>query len=298
MTCHGNLIFFSDFCIRGKPQDGQVGYTFGASFSFFSDEILAENNGMSGDATAATILARYSPMEPEMVLQLFAQQMPQWRIGTASRGTKKFVPPWITRQDIPSGVLKIIHTYTACKWRSNDMCLLEFPRKTSDKNDGNVAQWVERAYKEHLWAQALKAHNRSREQAHALSWFKEWVSKERQSVNDTRTCEGPRLLTVQQYLIQHIIDPRGSSPQAFYVYAYANKCPCNCEKAIGCQTRSRLSDEYYGQWMVLHIPFRSLDDFRTPELALIPAQHHNLAMCRFLSTTRLSTTGKAATRMQ
>eukprot|EP00973_Karenia_brevis_P082608 11451829-Karenia_brevis.AAC.1 len=32
----------------------------------WSDDLLNDDNGMSGDATAAAVLARYQPLEPEM----------------------------------------------------------------------------------------------------------------------------------------------------------------------------------------------------------------------------------------
>eukprot|EP00973_Karenia_brevis_P032230 4443175-Karenia_brevis.AAC.1 len=54
----------------------------------WSDELLADDAELSGDATAAAVLAKYKPLEPEMVLQLFAQQMPQYRLPTETGGAK------------------------------------------------------------------------------------------------------------------------------------------------------------------------------------------------------------------
>ena len=52
----------------------------------FSDEFLRDDAGLSGDATAAGILCRYNPNEPEMVLQLCGAQFRQYDITTVSGG--------------------------------------------------------------------------------------------------------------------------------------------------------------------------------------------------------------------
>eukprot|EP00973_Karenia_brevis_P045295 6274799-Karenia_brevis.AAC.1 len=43
--------------------------------------------------------------------------------------------------------------------------------------------------------------------------------------------------------------------------------------------RSRLCDEFYGQWLLLNVPFRNVNDFWVAELEWIPPEHWNIAMC-------------------
>eukprot|EP00973_Karenia_brevis_P095146 12425887-Karenia_brevis.AAC.1 len=50
------------------------------------------------------------------------------------------------------------------------------------------------------------------------------------------------------------------------------------EKAIACVVLSRFSDEYYGQWLVLNVPWRDLTEFFHPKLDLVPNEQRNLAM--------------------
>lgn len=43
---------------------------------------------------------------------------------------------------------------------------------------------------------------------------------------------------------------------------------------------SRMSDRFYGQWLVLHVPFRSIGDFLLSEEddSRVPKQHRYMAM--------------------
>ena len=38
------------------------------------------------------------------------------------------------------------------------------------------------------------------------------------------------------------------------------------EKLVCCSMRSRMSDEFYGQWLFLHIPFRSTQEFENQKV--------------------------------
>ena len=43
--------------------------------------------------------------------------------------------------------------------------------------------------------------------------------------------------------------------------------------------RSRLSDRCYGQWLILHVPFKAINDFYQPIVdERVPEAYHNIAM--------------------
>eukprot|EP00975_Prorocentrum_lima_P047994 10035714-Prorocentrum_lima.AAC.1 len=94
--------------------------------SKFSDAATEDwyNDAAQGDAVAMTVLTRYRPLEPEMVLQTFGHSLRQWHLSTASRGRRDFIVPWPGKPQQPPE----IGLYEKCKWRSEDMNLLDFLR--------------------------------------------------------------------------------------------------------------------------------------------------------------------------
>lgn len=53
------------------------------------------------------------------------------------------------------------------------------------------------------------------------------------------------------------------------------------EKVVAADMLSRYNDRFYGQWLMLNVPFKSPKDFIRPvksQLALVPAEHRNFAM--------------------
>ena len=52
--------------------------------------------------------------------------------------------------------------------------------------------------------------------------------------------------------------------------AWANSAPLAGEVAVAAIYLSRYNDRYYGQWVLMNVPFRSLEDLYRPELELVP----------------------------
>ena len=53
------------------------------------------------------------------------------------------------------------------------------------------------------------------------------------------------------------------------------------QQIVAAGTLSKFNDNFFGQWLLLHVPFRRLEDFYEPiedKLALIPKEHRNFAM--------------------
>ena len=62
--------------------------------------------------------------------------------------------------------------------------------------------------------------------------------------------------------------------------AHAARHECRGEKLVAADTLSRLGDKFYGQWLMLHVPFESPRDFLSPiaeRLARVPEERRNFA---------------------
>ncbi|CAJ1334824.1 unnamed protein product, partial [Effrenium voratum] len=116
----------------------------------FSDSFAAEllNDQATDFALARRILADYHPLQPEMVLQLAAQQLPQFLTKAVVK--KISVPlPWRDRGGLP--LPKWLANYMTCTWRAPAMTCLEFLRKAGP--DGQIQQRYRRIHK-HLRVEA------------------------------------------------------------------------------------------------------------------------------------------------
>lgn len=108
----------------------------------FSDEWL--NDSAGGDALAESILFRYRPMEPEMILQMFGARFRPWRCNTAGGGKRDFIVPLPDSEIMPEEVLN----YEACQWKTERMSLLDYLRRTT--KDGKIARFISEAHKHYL----------------------------------------------------------------------------------------------------------------------------------------------------
>ena len=180
----------------------------------FSDSLYEEllNDDADANSVAASVLSRYHPGVPEMMLQLFGSLFHQWHISTHSRGKKTFIVPSPLNDPQP----KEIHLYMKSTWRYDNMCLLEFRRKSTE--EGKIAPWIKEAWKHQNHPETLEK--------------------------------------------------------------FANEVCTDGEKVIACAMGSRLKDQFYGQWMMLNIPFRHYEELlRNDILEKIPDTDKFLAHC-------------------
>ena len=177
----------------------------------FREELL--NDDADANSVAASVLSRYHPCVPEMALHMFGSVFRQYHVTTASRGKRDFLVPLPDAKVLPKAVL----LYMSSSWRSAEMNLLDFLRKSND--EGAIAGWLRRK-----WENA------------------------------------------------------GTSAS---LEAFANDYRVDGEKIVACAMRSRLSDAYYGQWLLLNVPFRRVADLLLPDtvLAKVPETDKYLAMC-------------------
>ena len=168
---------------------------------------------MNNDATdynlCRRILSDYHPLQPEEVLQLAAQQYPQFFSDKQVR--KESVPVPGEASELP----KYVRNYMACKWRGESMTLLDYLRLSGQ--EGQIHQRYHRLHKA-LGIDIPK---------------EEWVNK---------------------------IKPMGEILVAPVMY-------------------SRNSDRFYGQWLLLHVPFRSIDDLWDVEAEKVPKELRFLCLC-------------------
>lgn len=96
----------------------------------FSDSFAREwlNDEASAFSVARRVLFDYTPGEPEMWLYIFAQLFPPCRYGGLLHPLRC---PWPGMDVKP----KDIELYEACTWRGDNMCFLEFCRKSNNKGE-------------------------------------------------------------------------------------------------------------------------------------------------------------------
>ncbi|CAE7216363.1 pif1, partial [Symbiodinium sp. CCMP2456] len=126
--------------------------TYLSKFSSSSFHELLDDTGSTGCGLAVRILATYHPGEPEMWLALAAQQFPQFAVGGTVRPIQA---PWPGMPEKPDFVLN----YERCAWRGEDMCLLDWLRKTNTK--GDIVSWVKQAHRHSQETVSLEEYSRS-----------------------------------------------------------------------------------------------------------------------------------------
>lgn len=240
----------------------------------FSDSLYEEllNDDADANSIAASILSRYHPCVPEMLLQLFGTMFQQWKVTTWSHGRKAFRPPVPDDPSLPPEV----DLYTASAWRRDDMCLLEFLRKTNDQ--GGVSGWVVEAWKTAKSPLSLEAF------ANACPMEGRAVQSQKCITNSA--CSNLFFLlglTITMWLTRCLLQgytcmniPRNGlcfvDHSSFFSLAAG-------EKLVACNMGSRLRDRFYGQWLVLNVPFRNLQEFEVENLLeRVPVTDKYLAM--------------------
>ena len=200
MPCHQDVQF-----IRIEREEFFRNYLCMYS-SKFSDSLADEclNDEAGANQLATSVLMRYHPLEPEMILQLFGSKFRQWCMSTKSGGKRDFVVPWPGKEVLPPEITY----YTSATWARGQIPLLDFLRKTN--RAGQIANWLKKL---------------------------------------------------------HAADSQGRSLEHF-----AREYTCRAEVAVSAEMYSRFNDKFYGQWLVLHVPFLSIDDFAPGDSSPVPPE--------------------------
>ncbi|CAE7253627.1 pif1 [Symbiodinium sp. CCMP2592] len=174
--------------------------------SSFAAELL--NSEATDFSLARRVLADYHPLQPEMILQLAAQQHPQF---VCPANVRKFVVPVPWQKELP----QIVQSYMASTWRRDNMSLLDFLRKSGAS--GQISQKYRRMHSVRKIGMPLK----------------DWIN---------------------------VHPPDGQTLVASVMYAHTN-------------------DRHYGQWLLLNVPFRDIDDLWHPQANLLPENLRYLGLC-------------------
>ena len=206
LKCHQDLLIAND--VHGMLRAYVAKYVYK-----FSDSAQNEwlNDAASASSIAATVLCRYRPYEPEIIMQLLGASFRQWSMSTVSRGKRMFIPPVPDQEELPAE----IQMYITSAWVCGCISLLDFLRKTNAK--GDICNWLKKQHE--------------------------------------------------------------ASGSILELGDYAANYKMYGEKVVAAETLSKLNDRYYGQWLVLNVPFTTLEDLYDEQtLARVPYQYRYLAM--------------------
>jgi hypothetical protein len=146
------------------------------------------------------------------------------------------------------------------------MGLLEFLRKSNDK--GEIIQYLRASHKRDVIQKAYVAgggeNNFEQFRKQLLASYKQHVGQEHDALTLAQ-------FTANQTGSLDIVD----------LEAYANSYTTRGEKLIATGTYSKFNDKYFGQWLVLHKPFRQLEEFHSNAMNVIervPERYRNFAL--------------------
>ena len=132
-----------DFLI-GEDKIGMLRQYITKYLSKFSDAASQDwlNDDADAVSIATTVLSRYHPLEPEMVLQLFGAKFRQWHFTTIGGGKRDFVVPLPDVENLSER--HEVRRYEAAAWARGKISLLDFLRKTNA--EGGVSAWLKKKH--------------------------------------------------------------------------------------------------------------------------------------------------------
>ena len=250
---------------QGDGNGAVLRYTATYNTKFSSSMGQEWTNGDASDySTAAGLLRRHKPLEPEMILTLFQERFPQFNVsGTIF----DIMAPSLEADPRPA----FVERYESATWRRADMPLIEFLRKSN--KDGNIINHIQEKHKTQAMAELQV-----------------------QLGEDDKVFAKRRKGLLSHYkLRQQELKRQGRSKQPLEEFlraegfhgitslaAFANDYVCRGEKLVAITTHSMLNDKYYGQWLAMHKPFSHLEQFleEAPDIQeKVPEKYRNFALC-------------------
>ena len=223
---------------------------------------------LSGEAsdysTAAGLLRRHKPLEPEMALTLAQDKFRQF---DTSGTILDIMAPSLEADPKPA----LVERYEEASWRRADMPLIEFLRKSN--KDGNIINHIQQKHKTQAMAE-LQVQLGEDDKVFAKR-RKRLLSHYKLRQQELKRQGRPKQ-PIEEFLRQ----------EGFHgittLKAFANDYVCRGEKLVAATTHSMLNDKYYGQWLAMHRPFNHLEQFveEAPEvLEKVPKKYRNFALC-------------------
>ena len=233
----------------------------------FSSSIHTEwLQGEGSDYSVAVgVLRRMRVLEPEMWLTLAQERFPQ---ANLSGSVVDIMTPTLNAEVKP----KLVEHYEQCAWRGEEMTFLEFLRKSN--NQGEIIRYIQEDHKQKVMqeVQALTGQDDKAFATTRRTLLGAWSKHKKE-----RKREGEEALSLTDFLDQHY-DHVDLTSLEHFAKAYTTRG----QKLIAASTYSMLNDKYYGQWLVLHRPFRALEAFAAgaPDImAKVNVKYRNFALC-------------------
>ena len=228
---------------EGKGNNATLRYiaTYSQKFSDSMDQDWLSNGG-TDYSVARRILFSYHPGESEMWLILAAERFPQ----VDYKGSMVDINVPLPNADKKPMWLK---RYESSGWRRDDMSLLEFLRKSS-MTSGRIIRHIQESHKQQVRARiehALMAQGKDAKLAKKEAEGVLRLYRQRLQQQDQET-EG----ALSDFVLGRV------GVEVPELEDFANNYISQGEKLVAACVYSMLNDRYYGQWVVLHVPFRQL----------------------------------------
>ena len=244
--------------------------TYDMKFSSFMQTEWLQGEG-SDYSAAVGALRRIRVLEPEMWLTLAQERFPQ---ASLSGSLVDIMTPTLNMEVKP----KLVVHYERCAWRSEEMTFLEFLRKSN--NNGEIIHYIQEEHKQKVMheVQVLTGQEDKAFAATRREVLGAWNMHKKEQKK-----EGEEALSLTEFLAQNY-----NYVDLIPIQDFANQYSTRGQKLIAASTYSMLNDKYYGQWLVLHKPFRRLEAFEAaaPEIReKVNQKYFNFALppcCRFL----------------
>ncbi len=232
------------------------------SSSFAKDWL---NDDASDYSVARRVLFSYHPLEPEMWLTIGQEQFPQISYG----GTlKDFMVPTPEIKERP----ELIRLYEKCRWRRPDMPLIEFLRKTNDA--GDPLRHLHQKYKDLVTLRAWDASGGVLSDKGGHTKFREFRAKLLKDYK-SHVADADEPVTLAAFAKEK------TGADVEELHDFVNNYKTRGEKLVAAGFYSMFNDKYFGQWLVLHKPFKKLQHFHkdAPDvIEKVPPRYRNFAL--------------------
>ena len=263
-------------CHEDVQQGGGTGSHNGAILRYvatydmkFSSSVDTEwlSGGGSDYSAAVGVLRRPRVLEPEMWLTLAQERFPQARL---SGSIHDIMAPTLSVERKP----KFVELYERCGWRSEDMTLLEFLRKSN--KEGEIIRYLQQ---KHVNQVMTEVQNRTKEDDKAFAKHRQQLLSAWNKHKKEKKDEDEEPLSLTDFLAA---EGEECYEDLLPLEAFANVYQTRGEKLIAVTTHSKHNDKFFAQWLMLHKPFRRMEEFQEAcptVLEKVNSKYVNFALC-------------------
>ena len=263
-------------CHEDIQQGGGTGSRNGAILRYvatydmkFSSSVDTEwlSGGGSDYSAAVGVLRRLRVLEPEMWLTLAQERFPQARL---SGSIHDIMAPTFSVDKKP----KFVELYESCGWRSEDMTLLEFLRKSN--KDGEIIRYLQQ---KHVNQVMQEVQNRTKEDDKTFTKHRQQLLSAWNKHKKEKKDEDEVPLSFTDFLAG---EGKECYQDLMSLEAFANAYQTRGEKLIAVTTHSMLNDKFFAQWLILRKPFRRMEEFQEAcptVLEKVNEKYVNFALC-------------------